>query len=422
MKEIVLRERHDVDGVVFGEFVLRESRAVGEADERVQHSAALTVEDLQLRAAYPPFALVQELFSLLLAERPARVVVEDASGVMIELGRLAAAFGYDLVLRLPDPARIANDEHALRWTRGAFSMATQVMPPRPPHAGKADALCVKLGLDTELHDAPPSSIIVPPPYDIGYGAYAFGCRDHDLLERMQFGYVAHFEGCTDVLDVGCGTGVFLELLARRNIAARGVERNELSVRYARSLGHSVVEADAIEYLEANPASCDGLYCSHFIEHLPIAAAERLLAACAHALRPGGMALFVFPDPESIRSQLLGFWRDPEHVRFYHPELVGILARVQGFQVEFDSQQMDGRSVVSFSMQPPLPEPKPPPKPRAWTRMLAALGIASSAQFAVALAAERARSDALEAALRKLWAVNQTWAWEDNAVLRLRKPG
>ncbi len=32
-----------------------------------------------------------------------------------------------------------------------------------------------------------------------------------------------------------------------------------------------------------------------------------------------------------------------------------------------------------------------------------------------------RVDELEGAVRSLWAVNQTWAWDDNAVLRLRKP-
>lgn len=422
LKEIILRERIDADGTVLAEFVLRECGAGGMVDERVQHSAALVAEDLPLRAAYAGFGLVQALFALLLAERPARMIVDDASGASVELGRLAAAFGCDLVMRLPDPSRMASGGHALRWAQGVFSMATHIMPPRPPHVGEANAICAKLSLGAELHSVPPPATVARLSCDIGYGAYAFGCRDHDLLERMQRGYLAHFEACTDVLDVGCGTGVFLELLTQSNIGARGVERNEMSVRYARSLGHRVVEDDAIAYLEANPASCDGLYCSHFIEHLPVEAAERLLAACAYALRPGGMALFVFPDPESIRSQFLGFWRDPEHVRFYHPELVAILARVHGFEVEFDSQRMDGRSVVSFSMQPPLPEVPPPPRPRGWARVLTALGIASSAQVALELAAERARADALEAALRKLWAVNQTWAWEDNAVLRLRKPG
>ena len=34
---------------------------------------------------------------------------------------------------------------------------------------------------------------------------------------------------------------------------------------------------------------------------------------------------------------------------------------------------------------------------------------------------RQRVHELEEAVQKLWAVNQTWAWDDNAVIRVRKP-
>ncbi len=130
----------------------------------------------------------------------------------------------------------------------------------------------------------------------GYEAYAFGNRDHNLLLAMQARYAAHFGGCERVLDLGCGTGVFLEVLARQGLAATGVERNPMSVRFARSLGHTVVEADALAFLATQEAAWDGVYCSHFIEHLPVDAAELLLRRTAAALRPGGVAVFVFPIP------------------------------------------------------------------------------------------------------------------------------
>jgi hypothetical protein len=37
-----------------------------------------------------------------------------------------------------------------------------------------------------------------------------------------------------------------------------------------------------------------------------------------------------------------------------------------------------------------------------------------------LEAERMRADAMDEVLKQLWSVNQTWAWDDNAVLRFRK--
>jgi hypothetical protein len=42
---------------------------------------------------------------------------------------------------------------------------------------------------------------------------------------------------------------------------------------------------------------------------------------------------VFPNPESVRMQLSGFWKDPEHVRFYHPELIGAVCGHYGLAME-----------------------------------------------------------------------------------------
>jgi len=108
------------------------------------------------------------------------------------------------------------------------------------------------------------------------------------------------------------------------------------------------------------------------------------------------------------------------VRFYHPELVELLAGMFGLKLVASSLDAPGRQVVPFRMRPPLPPPAGtpanPPVAGRWARIRRRLGIAGTDE----LAAERARADALEAALRRLWAVNQTWAWEDNAVLCFRK--
>ena len=259
---------------------------------------------------------------------------------------------------------------------------------------------------------------------LGYAAEMLGALP-EAVQHFYCGVGNPFEAGLpaageQVLDVGCGTGVFLEVLARHGLAAAGVERNEVSARYARSLGHTVIGEDALDYLATQRGAWDGIYCSHFIEHLPVDAAERLISETAAALRPGGVAVFVFPDPESIRSQLLGFWRDPEHVRFYHPELVATMAEVHGLEVEYDNQSTPGRRIVPFSLEPPLPEATEgePDGGGWWSRSLRRLGIAPMAELQRA----RARSDTLELAVRRLWEVNQTWAWDDNAVLRFRKRG
>lgn len=371
-----------------------------------------------IRGAFVPHELSRAFFSVVFAERPDCVVIESVSGASLECARIAAALGLAVAIRLPGATRLAGvDAEGWRWF-GATLAAADVL--------YRDAESVdERTLRSELPGLGPVLPALPaglggarvPSSGFGYEVYAVQRRDHRLLYAMQEPLVAHFAGCARVLDLGCGTGVFLEALRRAGSVATGIERNEFSGRYARALGHEVVCDDALRVLESASGEWDGIYCSHFIEHLPFEAAERLIAATARSLRPGGVALFVFPDPESIRSQLLGFWRDPEHVRFYHPELVATLAERYGLVVEYDSQRSEGRKVVPFGMQPPPCVPEG--APATWVeRLLRRIGVVPFERFQMA----NARIERLEHAVEQLWAVNQTWAWDDNAVLRFRRTG
>ena len=353
---------------------------------RVSGNHFLTSPAWQMTTAqFGPFELIRHFVQQLQEVKPRRVIIDELNGATADLARIAYALGIPVVIESEYQAN--HDADSQRWFK---------------------ALRDLLGQTSNTQDLP---------VQFGYETYALGMRNHNLLAQMQAPHASHFEGCTQVLDVGCGTGVFLDLLKRQGVRAEGVERNVQSARFAQSLGLSVHTADALEFLAREHGQYDGLYCSHFVEHLPIDAVERLIQLCAHALRPGGIAVFTFPDPESIRSQLLGFWRDPEHVRFYHPELIETLAQVHGLKVEYNSQQIPGRTVGPFSLQPPPAPPVPSVPKRLWSRWAKALGLATAADLATLQAQNQHQQHLIE----QLWQVNQTWAWEDNVVLRFRKP-
>jgi len=374
-----------------------------------------------LRAQFGPFRLIQSFVNAVLAHQPSRIVVQDLSGASADLARISAALGIETVLAIPDASLLEPiDAVAQRWTLGLLSCVSYVVSTDPNLSDVLYRNYPQAQL-TQYDLLPPEPIIQREALEaFGYESYAFGMRDHALLTAMQQGLAEHFSGCQNVLDVGCGTGVFLECLQRANISAMGVERNAQSARFAKSLGLKVQVQDALDFLAEQHGTFDGVYCSHFVEHLPFEAVDQLVKRVAQALQPDGKAIFVFPDPESIRSQLLGFWRDPEHVRFYHPDILSVLGRAHGLSLTYNSQNIPGRSIGPFSLTPPPPSQDEsasnPQGFRLWRQMLKRLGVVHVSE----LHRERRLRLHLQENLEQLWAVNQTWAWEDNATLVFRK--
>lgn len=392
---------------------------------------------------YTRHALNRFFGQALLRLKPSLVLISGFTGCTADLPRVARLLGVPVVLALGKPSGGLDDIDAAteRWLRASLSDCDRILL---GDAAPADWPSAWLGgreLETlSLAEAAATALGgTVPAFHYDYSLYEFCQRDHPLLVGMQQGETAHFRGCRQVLDLACGVGIFLDCLRREGIAGIGVERDPRIAEYARGMGLDVVSEDALAYLEGHAGDYDAVHCSHFIEHLPVEAVTRLLELLFERLPAGGVLVLVFPDPESIRSQLLGFWRDPEHVRFYHPELVSAMAMACGFELESSSYDDQPHRVVSFAEDPPeLPSIAGPaavagraPEPGLLERLLGLIGLASSGRVAAleqrledltrGLEEHAEVSASLADRTDVLWDVNRTWAWNDNVTLRLRKP-
>lgn len=405
-------------------------------EERDEHGRTMWVVSSMWARITDDFGqqlLNRRFVKALLQQKPLALQVNLLCGATLDFVRIASYLGLSVSLWAPEIAYLPSaGTRASRWLADAVRCASSVSSEGDdPRYGSLVALLPEArALPIKKADFVMEAKS-PVRRQFGYEAYAFSQRDHALLFEMQRYHVDHFSKGAKVLDLGCGTGVFLEALSRVGIDACGVERNDLSVRYARGLGHEVIESGALEFLEETQLRFSGIYCSHFVEHLPFDAVERLIRGIARVLSPGGVAVFVFPDPESIRSQFLGFWRDPEHVRFYHPDLIELVCWMNELECEYQSQRLPHRKIVSFDLRPPWADEKlegdtpPPVKEGFFLRLLRRLGVAtvgSQERMRERLDVLEARDRVLRDAVSRLWDVNQTWAWEDNAVMRFRKPG
>ncbi len=147
-------------------------------------------------------------------------------------------------------------------------------------------------------------------------------------QRLYLAFVRDAPG--PVLDVGCGRGEFLRLLAEEGIPASGVESNPVSVRICREAGLEVEEGDALARLAEMPKeSLGAVVAFQVVEHWSSGQIFRFLSSARRALRPGGAIVAETVNTDSL-SALRAFFLDPTHVGPVPPASLSFLAEAAGF--------------------------------------------------------------------------------------------
>jgi SAM-dependent methyltransferase len=135
-----------------------------------------------------------------------------------------------------------------------------------------------------------------------------------------------------VVDIGCGRGELLELLARDGIEVIGVEPDPGMAAEARARGITVHEMLASDYLESvEDGSLGAVISTHVVEHLPLNALVDFLEKSAQKLRPGGVFIAETPNPATLIVLGSHFIMDPTHVWPLHPDLLSFLCESAGFR-------------------------------------------------------------------------------------------
>lgn len=145
-----------------------------------------------------------------------------------------------------------------------------------------------------------------------------------------------------VLDVGCGTGRFLEFAKARGWEIAGLELcEEVGRKTAARLGAQVYLGSVFD-VELPTESFDIVTMFDCIEHLedPL----RALAICRRALKPGGVLAVTTPNFQGIGRMLLGpqafaIWPDT-HIIYFGPRSLRFALR----QVKFDRIKVASREI------------------------------------------------------------------------------
>ena len=235
--------------------------------------------------------------------------------------------------------RAAEREHAaaeqtegLRASFGALQQVTQVLKR-------------ELGQLQNSGSTPSAGLAAPhvrsSPTDVlnrALDSYKYvGFEDHfrgstDDIRGRLIAYLPHFEDATDVLDVGCGRGEFLDLLRERGVTARGIDTNHEMVQVCHERGLVADQGDALGYLRGLPdASLGGLFSAQVVEHLEPGYFLELLDTAFLKLRPGATLILETINAASWSAFFSSYIRDITHIRPLHPDTLRYFVTASGFQ-------------------------------------------------------------------------------------------
>jgi len=126
---------------------------------------------------------------------------------------------------------------------------------------------------------------------------------HELVDDLEVDFASRYAAGGDLLEVGCGTGLLLERLARVTKSARGIDLSHGMLEKARFRGLEVRQGSAVDL--PYPDATFDVTCSFKV--LPhVEAIERALSEMVRVTRPSGVVLAEFYNPISLRGLVKRF--------------------------------------------------------------------------------------------------------------------
>ncbi len=150
--------------------------------------------------------------------------------------------------------------------------------------------------------------------------YWEGTRGHDVSQNIA-ALLRHIEGEPPftILDLGCGPGRDLEVLAGLGHVAVGLDGAERFAQMARENSGCEVWLQDLLALELPPAHFDGVYANAVLFHVPSQELPRVLVELCAALKPGGVLFSSNPrgnNEEGWNRGRYGAYHDLESWRRY----------------------------------------------------------------------------------------------------------
>jgi SAM-dependent methyltransferase len=196
----------------------------------------------------------------------------------------------------------------------------------------------------ELVQCPACDLVyAPEPPDQSVLAHAYHVSDFDSAREADDAAAAYALAVKPVLEqlrqkraaleIGTGTGVFLEVLKREGFAqVIGVEPSSAAIQAAPAHRQAWIREAIFREADFEPQSFDFICCFMTLEH--VRDPQEIVSAASRLLRPGGGLSFVTHDYRSLVNRVLGS-RSPiidiEHMQLFSQPSIRRLLESNGFE-------------------------------------------------------------------------------------------
>lgn len=128
----------------------------------------------------------------------------------------------------------------------------------------------------------------------------------------------HLRTCPEILDAGCGVGLFIEYAPDR---ITGIDINPNNIEFCRSKGYKAFVGDALN-LDFPDNYFDGVFSSHVMHVFNPGQAMTFIKEMCRVCKPGGKIIV------SVKHDHRYFWQNPENSRPYPPSVFYAISSYQ----------------------------------------------------------------------------------------------
>ena len=161
-----------------------------------------------------------------------------------------------------------------------------------------------------------------------------------LLENIQSESLEHGVKAS-ALDLGCGRGEWLSVLAQQQWQVAGIDLNASMVERCQQQGFDAFQQDALTCLKGLPDQSLHLISGfHIAEHIAFDELLEIIQQAHRVLLPAGVLLLETPNPENLAVGAHTFYMDPSHRHPLPPQLLQFAAQEQGF-AQVDIRRLNG---------------------------------------------------------------------------------